>query len=168
MGKVLKIGCLSFILFIGLIWLLGGVLGIGNDEEVTKEVVEEQPEEVEEEPEEVEPEEIRHNDRFEFGDFTIKNIRTITDDELTIKFEWVNQSGKDKIPFTAVGYVDVEGLEETSNAYTSKNSSALRKVGNGLSAIVTLTYDITDEPITITFGAISEDTKETITIEGTQ
>src|SRR5690625_4231923 len=118
MGKVLKIGCLSFILFIGLIWLLGGVLGIGNDEEVTKEVVEEQPKE-EVEPEETKPVEIRHEERFEFGDFTIKNIRTITDDELTIKFEWVNQSGKDKIPFTGVGYVDVEGLEKTSNTYTS-------------------------------------------------
>lgn len=117
-----------------------------------------------------------HTERFTFGEFTIEAIRTeINDDvdELTFKFNWINQSGKDKAPFTALGYIDVsqgdEILEEISGAYDpSNNSSILSRNHNGGTLPVSLVYKVVrDDPIKIKFGATHEydDTKEELIID---
>lgn len=151
------------------------------EEETTKEVVEEaEPEEDSEtneheteEPEE-EQNEIEHDEKFTFGEFTVENMVTELDsDELTFKFHWINQSGKDKSPFTALGYVDVlqgdEILDEISGAYDAGNKTGiLFKNANGGSHSVTLVYElVNDEPIQVRFGATHEmdETKEELIIE---
>src|SRR5690625_4841320 len=139
------IGCLGLfiLLVIGIFMFL---ISIPPSEEVTiiDEPEEEQEEKViDDEPEEDSTNESIEHERIEFGEFTLDNIKTeINNNELTLKFEWINQSGKDDIPFTGVGYVDVtqgdEILKETSGAYDAMtNSSMLRKVKNGLSAFTT-------------------------------
>lgn len=117
---------------------------------------------------------LKEHKEITFGEFTVKSITTeIIDDELMLNFRWVNQSGKDKTPFTALGFVDVtqgdDILEETTGAYDPlTNSDILRKVNNGIEDPVEVKYSIVNnESIEIVFGAAHEydDTKETIKID---
>lgn len=152
-----------------------------NNTENTEIVNNEPDEEVEREPEVEEETSIEemvsvidYDEELLFGEYTINNIKTeIENDELKLMFEWINQSGKDDIPFTAVGYFDVmqgeEILEEISGAFDpTTNSDVLRRTDNGIISPVTLIYQIkNDEPIEVSFGATHEidDTKESITID---
>lgn len=137
-------------------------------EKADKLAEEEAAEEKEEESKTVE------HDNLEFGEFTMEEITTeINDNELTFSFRWINQSGKEKLPFTAVGYIDVhqgdELLDETSDAYDVDNKTGiLFKNALGGGHKVTLTYKLeNDEPIRIRIGATHEidNTKEEIVIE---
>src|SRR5699024_8089913 len=139
-----------------------------KEKEKTNKLAEEEAEEKEEEPKTVE------HDNLEFGEFTMEEITTeINDNELTFSFRWINQSGKEKLPFTAVGYIDVhqgdELLDETSDAYDVDNKTGiLFKNALGGGHKVTLTYELeNDEPIKIRIGATHEidNTKEEIVIE---
>jgi len=129
-----------------------------------------------EEPKQSEKEQnvIEHDETFVFGEFTIENIVTeINDDELTFKFRWINQSGEDKMPFTALGYIDFlqgeEILRETSGAFDIGNKSGiLFKNANGGGHSVTLVYKlVNDDPVQVRFGATNEidNTKEELIIE---
>lgn len=117
---------------------------------------------------------IEHDETFVFGEFTIENIVTeINDEELTFKFRWINQSGEDKMPFTALGYIDFlqgeEILRETSGAFDIGNKSGiLFKNANGGGHSVTLVYKLmNDDPVKARFGATHEidNTKEELIIE---
>lgn len=154
------------------------------DDDKQEEAVDENPVEMEEAEEGTEDESekeeteqdniIEFDERFAFGEFTVESIVTeINDDELTFKFSWINQSGTDKAPFTALGYIDVsqgdEILEEISGAYDPSNkSSILGRNHNGGILPVTMVYEIiNDEPIKILFGATNEydDSKEELIID---
>lgn len=158
--------------------LVIGIIGSGEEGNETEELQQQKEtitETVEKEPETEEVVSVvEHEDELLFGEYTVNNIKTkIENDELKLMFEWINQSGKDDIPFTAVGYFDVmqgeEILEETSGAFDpGANSDILRRTDHGIISPVTLTYEIkNDEPIEIQFGATheSDDTKESIIVE---
>lgn len=117
---------------------------------------------------------VKEHDKLTFAEFTIDSIRTeISDDELTLKFHWINQSGEDKMPFTVLGYIDVsqdgEQLDEISGAYDSDNKlEILFRNANGGRHPVTLVYELENkEDVRLLFGTTLEesDKKETITIE---
>lgn len=117
---------------------------------------------------------VTEHEGFSFAEHSIDEITTeIKDNELTLKFEWTNQSGIEDAPFTAIGYVDVsqddDVLDEITDAYDpSSNNNVLRKIDNGVTMPVTLVYEIeNDEPIRMLFGATHEDVtkKEEITIK---
>ncbi len=155
-----------------------GVIGSGEDDNETAE--QPQQEDATTETTEKEPETkevvsvVEHEDELLFGEYTVNNIKTeIENDELKLMFEWINQSGKDDIPFTSVGYFDVmqgeEILKETSGAFDpGANSDILRRTDHGIISPVTLTYEIkNDKPIEIQFGATHEldDKTESIIVE---
>lgn len=134
-----------------------------------------QPEEKTKPQEEVETEKIiEFDEQLQFAEFTVENIKAeIEGDELKLKFDWINQSGKEDVPFSALGYFDVmqgdEILKETSGAFDpTSNSDVLRRAANGVTLPVTLIYGIAnDESVVVKFGATHEldDAKEEITIE---
>lgn len=132
-----------------------------------QEVNEQETNEADEETNE-EPIVVEHDDIFAFGEFTVKNIKTeITDNELTLKFSWINQSGLDMAPFTVVGYLDVSQGDEILE-FKSDNPQIHDRNANGGELPVTMKYDlVSDDPIRILFGATSEhdDTKEELIIE---
>lgn len=104
-----------------------------------------------------------HDEVFTFGEFTVDSIETeIEDNELTFKFQWINQSGKGATPYTAVGFVDVhqgdEILDEISGAYEPSNQSSILGTNHdGGRLPVTMVYEIvSEEPIRIVFGAMHE------------
>jgi len=142
--------------------------------EEMKEPIEEDEHEEVEEPDEEEALAVEYDDEFLFGEFTVNEFKTeIRDNELKLSFYWINQSGRDDIPFTAVGYFDVlQGeaiLNEISGVFDpGARSDALRRVDHGIMSPVTLIYEIeNDEPVEASFYATSEydDTKEILIIE---
>ena len=163
-------------------WLIVAVVLIAiiapTDDESEPEVTEPEEATTETVEDETETEEVipvtEYDNELTFGEYTVNNIKTeINDNELKLMFEWINQSGKDDIPFTSVGYFDVmqgeEILKETSGAFDAgANSDILRRTDHGIISPVTLTYEIkNDEPIEIQFGATHEtdDNKESITVD---
>lgn len=187
----MKIAVIAGILFVGSAVIAGiyeSIVGPEETENPIEEIKEDEPAENVEEPNEDEPEEVEdeqeeiegeptiveHEEQFLFGEFTVESFKTeIIDNELELSFYWINQSGKDDIPFISVGYFDVlqgeEILKDTSGAYDpGTNSDALRKTDNGIMSPIRVTYDlVNDDPIEVRFGATHEndDTKETLTIE---
>lgn len=182
----MKIAVIAAILFVGSAVVAGIYDSIVGPEETVKEPIEEieadEPTEevedpIEEQPEEVEEKEpltVELDSEFLFGEFTVNKFEAnLQDDELKLSFYWINQSGRDDIPFTAVGYFDVmqgeEILKETSGAFDpGTNSDVLSKTDNGIMSPIRVTYDlVNDEPIEVRFGATHEndDTKEALIIE---
>lgn len=170
------------IAFFAILTIYGAITGVNqaidSKEDPTKEeqnnedVVIDEPE-VGDETEDVSSV-IEHDDELLFGEYTINNIKTeIKNSELKLMFDWINQSGRDDIPFTAVGYFDVmqgeEILKEISGAFDpTTNSDVLRKADNGIISPVTLKYELkNNEPIKVQFGATHEidDTKEELIVE---
>lgn len=144
-----------------------------NADKVEKEKAKADAKEAKKEDEDEVPEVAEHDD-LEFGEFTMEKIKTeVNDNELTFNFNWINQSGKDKLPFTAAGYIDVyqgdDLLDETSGSYDVGNKIGILFTNAlGGSHKVTLTYNLeSDEPIKIRIGATHEDdnTKKEIVIE---
>ena len=114
------------------------------------------------------------DDEFVFAEYAVDDIKIeIKDDTLTLKFDWMNQSGKDDMPFTALGYVDVaqddDSLDEISDAYDPLgNNNILRKVKSGVTLNTITEYEIqNNKPIEVKFGATNEhdNSKESITIK---
>lgn len=171
----MKLAVIAGILFVGSAVVAGIYDSIVGPEETAKEPIEEiEADKPAEEVEEKEPLTVELDSEFLFGEFTVNKFEAnLQDDELKLSFYWINQSGKDDIPFTAVGYFDVmqgeEILKETSGAFDpGTNSDVLRKTDNGIMSPVRVTYElVNDDPIEVRFGATHEndDTKEALIIE---
>ena len=147
--------------------IIDGVNSSNSEQVETEEVTADEEEVIEEQIEE-ELSIIEYDERFLFADFTVENIQTeINDNELTLKFNWINQSELDKTPFTAVGYLDVTQGDEVLE-YKSDNPQIHDRNAQGGVLPVTMKYDLaSDEPIRLLFGATSEydDTEEELIIE---